>query len=152
MLVVTITQGTGKPRVWLWGFGALVLPMLVLVGFWPGKDYVIPSNPGVVEVVIHSNRLEIPRSLTAGEITFEVINRDTVTHGLAVRKEGGDAPIGQLELPVRPGATARAQITLDAGEYHVYCPNGVDRGLIRKVSVVPRRGVSRDLRPLTGRT
>jgi hypothetical protein len=138
MFVVTTRRSATRPRVWLWALGTLVLPMMVLVGFGPGMDHVIRSDPEVVEVVIHPNRLAIPRSVPAGTIVFDVINRDTVTHGLAVRKEGGGAPIGHLEMPVRPGATGRVLFKLEPGDYHVYCPNGVHRGLIRRLTVTPR--------------
>jgi len=135
MFVVATKRSARDPRPWLWVAGTLVLPLLLLAGFGPGMDHVLHTNPETVKVVIHANRLEMPGSLTAGDIVFEVTNGDSVSHGLALRKEGTDTPIAQLETPVRPGATGQVEVTLDAGQYQVYCPNGVDRGLIRQVEV-----------------
>lgn len=137
MFVVTKGRTARNPRAWLWVVGTLVLPSMVLAGFGPGMRHAVRFNPEVVQVVIHANRLEMPGSLTAGDLVFEVTNRDSVTHGFAVRKEGADTPLAQLELPVRAGATGRVEASLDPGQYQVYCPNGVDRGLVRTVSVVP---------------
>ena len=135
MFVVATRRSARDPRLWLWVVGTLVLPLVVLTGFGPGMDQVSRSNPETVNVVIHPDRLEMPGSLTAGDIVFEVSNTDSVTHGLAVRKEGTDTPIAQMEMPVRPDSTGRVEVTLEAGQYQVYCPNGVDRGLIRQVEV-----------------
>jgi len=120
-----------------WALVLLVLPALVVMGFGPGTRPVVTPNPAVVSVVITPNRLQMPDSVVAGDITFEVTNRDSVTHGLALRKDGVDAPVGSLDTPVQPGASTQARLTLEPGTYHVYCPNAVERGLIHAVRVIP---------------
>jgi hypothetical protein len=105
MFVVATKRSARDPRPWLWVAGTLVLPLLLLAGFGPGMDHVLRTNPETVKVVIHANRLEMPGSLTAGDIVFEVTNGDSVSHGLALRKEGTDTQ-SQLDAG-RPGATGR---------------------------------------------
>jgi len=114
----------------------LIVPALVLIALGAGVGQPSPVT-GVVSVVIRSDHLEIPDSITAGDVTFHVTNRDTVTHGLGVRRDGVDVPVGSLDAPVQPGARATARIIMKAGSYHVYCPNAVERGLIEKVTVIP---------------
>jgi hypothetical protein len=138
MFVVKTRRNRKDPRAWLWVVGTLVLPMMILVGFGTGVDRALGSQTAAtVAVVIHPDRIQMPDSLTAGTITFEVTNRDSVVHGLAVRPVDTEEPVGQLEAPLRPGATAKMQVTLAAGSYRVYSPNAVDRGLMHVVSVVP---------------
>lgn len=145
MYVVGIGPCDPDSRAWRWTIGVLALPVVAVLEFGPEQARVVRAGPVVVQVVIHPNRLELPRSLAAGEVIFEARNRDTVTHGLAVRPAAGGAPIGRLELPLRPGATGRMRVRLDVGEYRVYCPNAVQRGLLRPLSVVGRE---RDQPPL----
>lgn len=143
MFVVKTRRNRRDPKAWVWMLGTLVLPLVILVSLGAGVDKAIGGPlPDIVTVVIHSDRLQLPDSVTAGTITFEVTNRDTVPQGLAVRPVTGEEPIGWLDAPLQPGATAKAQVTLDAGSYRVYCPNAVHRGLSEVIDVVPDRSRS----------
>lgn len=143
MFVVKTRRNRREPKAWVWMLGTLVLPVIILVGVGAGVDKAFGGPlPNTVTVVIHPNHLQMPDSVTAGTITFEVTNRDSVPQGLAVRPVTGEEPIGWLDAPLQPGATAKAQVTLDVGSYRVYCPNGVHRGLSQVVDVVPDRSRS----------
>jgi len=142
MSVTWRRTNVGGPRIWSWALGMCSLPILVLAGLGPAVGREVGPNQAVVSVVIESDHLQMPDSVTAGAITFEVTNRDSVTRGLAIRKDGNETPVGGLDMPLQPGDARRAQLSLDAGIYHVYCPNGVDRGLIHKVTVTPETSQS----------
>jgi plastocyanin len=147
MFIVKTRSSRRDPTAWLWVMGTLVLPVVLLVGFGSGLDRALgasrTANPATVTVVIHPDRILMPDSLAAGTVTFEVTNRDSVAHGLAVRPADQEKPVGKLDAPVRPGASAKATFTLAAGSYRVYCPNAVEKGLSRLITVVaaePRTG------------
>lgn len=139
MFVIRTGTARRDPRAWLWVMGTVVLPVVLLVGFGPGFERAVGATPHTVSVVIHPDRIQMPDSITSGPVILLVTNRDSVVHGLAVRPLADENPVGKLEAPVRPGARARTQVTLDAGHYRVYCPNAVDKGLSRLVTVTPAR-------------
>ncbi|HEX9631381.1 MAG TPA: hypothetical protein VGA02_02870 [Gemmatimonadales bacterium] len=139
MFVVKTRRNRNDPRAWLWLLGTLVLPVMILVGLGTGVDRAAGRQAATISVVIHSDGIQMPDSLMAGTITFEVTNQDSVSHGLAVRPIGSAEPVARLDAPLRSGATARTQVTLAAGAYRVYCPNAVERGLMRVVTVLPER-------------
>lgn len=119
------TKGSRDRKRRPWALGALVLPVAVLAGFGAGRAR--PVHPtaaaSVVAVVIAHARLQMPDSVPAGMIEFQVTNHDSLTHGLAVRVVGAVEPVGTLDAAVKPGGTAKQQVTLAAGSYEVYCPD-----------------------------
>ena len=56
----------------------------------------------------------------AGEIDVFLANDDSVKHDLVILK--GDKTVGEFELKVQKrGDTAQGTITLEPGEYRIYC-------------------------------
>ena len=113
------------PSAWPWTLGMLVLPVVALVSFGPARQRLIHPDAAItaVAVVIGHDHLQMPDSVTAGMVEFEVTNNDSVAHGLAVRAAGTEKPIATLDEPVQPGGSAKQQVPLDAGSYEVYCPD-----------------------------
>lgn len=143
MFVIKTRRNRRNPQGLGLDAGNARVALVILVSVGAGVDKAIGGPlPDIVTVVIHSDRLQLPDSVTAGMISFEVTNRDTVPQGLAVRPVTGEEPVGWLDAPLQPGATAKAQVTLDAGSYRVYCPNAVHRGLSEVIDVVPDRSRS----------
>lgn len=72
-----------------------------------------------VEVLITENKIEMPVSLEAGEITFVVKNGGTKAHNLQITK--GEWKV-MLEEDIEPGKTGNLTATLQAGTYEVSDP------------------------------
>jgi hypothetical protein len=119
--------------------GTLVLPVALLLGFGPGLGRAIGRVPVTIAVGIHPDRIAVPDTLPAGAVILAVSNRDRVAHGFAVRRVDAEQPVGKLDAPLRPGATARIAVRLEAGRYRLYCPNAVEKGLLRVVVVRPQK-------------
>ncbi|MES1211657.1 MAG: cupredoxin domain-containing protein, partial [Acidobacteriota bacterium] len=74
-----------------------------------------------VEVRLSEYAIEMPHTLPAGPTTFLVRNEGKNTHSFKIEGPG----IAQmLETPVRPRKTGSLQVTLQPGDYKVYCPVG----------------------------
>jgi plastocyanin len=84
-------------------------------------DYTIPADAGLVVKAIPSIRWDANAySAAAGDIKVFLANDDSVKHVLVVLKD--DKVVGDLELVVnKRGDFDEGTITLEAGEYRVYC-------------------------------
>ena len=84
-------------------------------------DYTVPADADLVVKAVPTIKWDASSyTANAGEITVFLANDDSVKHVLVIRQ--GDKVVGDLELVAsKRGATAEGTITLEAGEYAVYC-------------------------------
>ena len=102
----------------------LALPLVVLTACGGGGNTVettIPATADLVVKAVPTIRWDSPTyTAPAGEIEVFLANDDNVKHVLVVLQD--DKVVGDLELEVgKKGDTASGTITLDAGEYYIYC-------------------------------
>jgi len=76
---------------------------------------------GTVEVHLHEYAVDMPHTLPAGPTTFVIHNDGGKTHSFKIEGPGIDE---LLSAPVPPGSTGTLKVTLQPGEYKVYCPIG----------------------------
>jgi len=104
----------------------VVLPFVTLAacGGGGGGDSAPTTIPDSVDLVVKA----VPTirwdaesySAPAGDVEIFLANDDSVKHVLVVLQD--DKVVGDLELEVaKKGDTASGTITLDAGEYYIYC-------------------------------
>ena len=104
----------------------VVLPFVTLAacGGGGGADSAPTTIPDSVDLVVKA----VPTirwdaesySAPAGDVEIFLANDDSVKHVLVVLQD--DKVVGDLELEVdKKGDTASGTITLDAGEYYIYC-------------------------------
>lgn len=84
-------------------------------------DYTIPADADLVVKAVPTIRWDSPTyTAPAGEIKVFLANDDNVKHILVIRQ--GDTVVGDLELEViKKGSFDEGTITLEPGEYSVYC-------------------------------
>jgi len=84
-------------------------------------EYSIPTDTDLVVKAVPTIRWDAGSyTAAAGEIDVFLANDDNVKHVLVVLQD--DKVVGDLELVVNDrGDTDRGTITLDAGEYSLYC-------------------------------
>lgn len=156
MPAVTKPQGTSRnvPR----ALGILAAPMIVALGLASLAARGAPAAPDdTVAVVLTENAIEMPDSITEGDIVFEITNEGEAEHSLAIRfdKETGlqpqeppeGLPQAQLEREpevlanagpsIPPGASAVMQVALEPGAYVAFCPveDHKDRGESHQLTV-----------------
>ena len=104
----------------------VVLPFVTLAacGGGGGEDSAPTTIPDSVDLVVKA----VPTirwdaesySAPAGDVEIFLANDDSVKHVLVVLQD--DKVVGDLELEGdKKGDTASGTITLDAGEYYIYC-------------------------------
>jgi plastocyanin len=77
------------------------------------------ANAQSINVRLTEFKVELSRdTVPAGNVTFQVTNAGTMTHGFFVR--GDDVEKGTRDLPAREAATLT--LRLKPGTYEVYCP------------------------------
>lgn len=74
-----------------------------------------------VEVHLSEYAIQMPQTLPAGPTTFLVRNEGHKSHSFKIE---GPKTGFQLETVVRPQETGSLEVTLQPGEYKVYCPIG----------------------------
>lgn len=91
-----------------------------------------------VEVRLSEYAIEMPHTLPAGPTTFLVRNEGKNTHSFKI--EGPGIAGMMLETPVRPRKTGTLQVTLQPGDYKVYCPVGSHeaKGMTMTLVVTPK--------------
>jgi uncharacterized cupredoxin-like copper-binding protein len=90
-----------------------------------------------VEVHLSEYAIKMPPTLPAGPTTFAVHNDGLKIHSFKIEGPGIDQ---LLSAPVEPKATGTLTVTLQAGEYKVYCPissHGA-KGMTAKLVVTAR--------------
>ena len=95
----------------------------------PAGQAVAPAAGGeVVEVALTDFAIEPSAlALEPGSYTFRVVNEGGAVHALEVEGPTGEVETEELE----PGGSADLAVTLEDGEYELYCPVGDhrDRGM-----------------------
>jgi len=74
-----------------------------------------------VEVRLSEYTIEMPHTLPAGPTSFLVRNEGKKIHSFKIEGPGIDE---LLSKPIKPGETGSLQVTLQPGDYKVYCPVG----------------------------
>jgi len=98
----------------------LVFPLVAVLAF-AAVATPVTFRAENVAVVINDNRIDVADTVTAGRTTFEITNRGTERHSLAIALEGGEAE-ADLDAELSPGETATLEYDLKEGQYTVYCP------------------------------
>jgi plastocyanin len=82
-----------------------------------------PSEPATVDAKLSEWKVELSqRTVAAGTVTFAVKNTGSVPHAFEVEGHG----IERATDVIQPGASATLKLTLEPGNYDVYCPVGGD--------------------------
>jgi|SRR5579872_3312232 len=105
----------------------------------PSEDPKTDPGAGKVTVRLSEYKVELPETLHAGPTTFLVQNVGEKTHSFKI--EGpGIPPDTLLAKPIPPGTTGELQVTLQPGEYKVFCPIGSHegKGMVRKLTVTAK--------------
>jgi uncharacterized cupredoxin-like copper-binding protein len=94
---------------------------------------------GTVEVHLREYAVDMPSTLPAGPTTFVVHNDGGKVHSFKIE---GPGLAELLEKPVPPHASGTLKVTLQPGEYKVYCPVGSHeiKGMKRTLTVTARQG------------
>jgi plastocyanin len=79
------------------------------------------SGPQLVDVSLTEFAIDMPETLSAGKVRFNVTNNGTVPHSFVVEGEGTNK---RLANNVPPGSSAKLNADLKPGTYTVYCPVG----------------------------
>jgi uncharacterized cupredoxin-like copper-binding protein len=124
-----------------WRFAFYLLAPLLLFGLTAAIGADEPKaekTPGTVEVRLSEYAIDMPETLAAGPTTFVVLNQGNKTHSFKIEGPGIDE---LLSAPVAPRAKGSLQVTLQAGEYKVYCPVGShsSKGMARKLVVTAKK-------------
>ena len=92
----------------------------------------------VVEVHLSEYKVDMPETLPAGPTNFIVHNEGGKTHSFKIEGPGVEGPFSP---PIPPHTKGALQVTLQAGEYKVYCPIGSHsiKGMTRKLMVTAKK-------------
>jgi uncharacterized cupredoxin-like copper-binding protein len=119
----------------------LLLPILLL-GLLPASaaEPQVDKAAGTVDVHLSEYAVKMPDTLPAGPTTFVVHNDGNKTHSFRIEGPGLSDAI--LAKPVPPQETENLQVTLQPGEYKVYCPVGSHevKGMKMTLKVTARQG------------
>jgi uncharacterized cupredoxin-like copper-binding protein len=74
-----------------------------------------------ISVSLIDGAIEMPDSIAAGTVTFEVANDGTMEHSFEIEGQGVEE---ELEENLQPGESGSLTVELAPGEYRVYCPVG----------------------------
>jgi uncharacterized cupredoxin-like copper-binding protein len=98
-----------------------------------GEDAMMMAGEQV-PVSLTEFAIDMPATLSAGEVTFSVVNDGTITHSFEI--EGGTLE-EELETPLEPGQSGMLTVNLEPGTYRVYCPigNHAQQGMELEVTV-----------------
>ena len=116
-------------------------PVLLLAILLPGLAAAGAAEPqadnaaGTVDVHLREYAIQMPGTLPAGPITFVVHNDGKKVHSFRIEGPGLSEILAK---PVDPQMTENLQVTLQPGEYKVYCPIGSHevKGMTMKLKVV----------------
>jgi uncharacterized cupredoxin-like copper-binding protein len=102
---------------------SLLLPILLL-GLTAASGSAEPQTDkaaGTVDVHLSEYAVQMPQTLPAGPTTFVVHNDGKKVHSFRIEGPGLSEILAK---PVEPQMTESLQVTLQPGEYKVYCPVG----------------------------
>jgi uncharacterized cupredoxin-like copper-binding protein len=122
-----------------------LLPLLLFFGLTAAVRAEEPQGDqgektaGTVEVRLTEYAVEMPHTLPAGPTTFLVRNQGQKKHSFKILGPGIDQ---MLEALVSPQQTGSLQVTLQPGEYTVFCPMGnhAAKGMTMKLVVSETQG------------
>ncbi len=79
-------------------------------------------------------KLDMPSTVKAGAVTFNVSNKGSIPHSLEIQGQGIDQ---KLPTVLQPGQSGTLQVTLTAGTYTVFCPvdGHKDQGMTTSLTV-----------------
>ena len=77
------------------------------------------TSAQTVDVTLIDGQIQMPTSLAAGRILFNVANSGTMAHSFEIEGEGVSQALAST---LQPGETATLDIELQPGTYEVYCP------------------------------
>jgi plastocyanin len=78
-----------------------------------------------VEVSLTEFQIDMPTSIAAGPVTFDVSNDGAEIHGFEVEGNGIEEEIEELAA----GEAGTLEVDLEPGTYEVYCPVDDHRGM-----------------------
>ena len=93
----------------------------------------VPGAAADVEVLLSEFTIEMPDSVPAGRVAFEVSNSGSMAHNFEVEGEGIEEV---LDDDLQPGDTETLTVELAPGTYTVYCPIGNHRDQGMEVQLV----------------
>lgn len=101
--------------------GAVLIGLSACGGESSSSDYTIPADADLVVKAVPTIRWDKSEyTAPAGEVDVFLANDDNVKHVMVILQD--DQVVGDLELTVNQnGDTARGTITLEAGQYRVFC-------------------------------
>ncbi len=110
---------------------SLATPLLPL----PGPATPTAGNR-VVQVKLSEFKIDMPTSLPAGTVTFQITNAGTIQHSFEIKGQSLDA---KLDAPLNPGAGQTLRTNLAPGNYTVFCPldGHKDQGMLVNLTVTP---------------
>jgi uncharacterized cupredoxin-like copper-binding protein len=103
--------------------GLLLLGSILLLGLTAARAAEPQGDKaaGTVEVHLSEYAIKMPDTLPAGPTTFVVHNDGKKIHSFRIEGPGFSEILAK---PVEPEMTESLQVTLQPGEYKVYCPVG----------------------------
>jgi plastocyanin len=117
---------------------SLLAPILLLSLTAASGSAEPPADKAAVDVHLSEYAIQMPRTLPAGPTTFAVHNDGKKIHSFRIEGPGFSEI---LEKPVQPQQEENLQVTLQPGEYKVYCPVGSHevKGMKMTLTVTPRQ-------------
>lgn len=122
---------------------SLLLPILLL-SLLPARaaePQAADKAAGTVDVHLSEYAIKMPDTLPAGPTTFVVHNDGNKVHSFRIEGPGLTSDT-ILAKPVPPQETENLQVTLQPGEYKVYCPVGSHevKGMKMTLKVTAKQG------------
>jgi plastocyanin len=116
----------------------LFVPILFLFGSAALTAAAEPQGEKPVEVRLTEYTVDMPHTLPAGPTTFLIRNEGKNTHSFRIE---GPGIAEMLSAPVRPRKEASLQVTLQPGDYKVYCPVGSheSKGMTMTLTVAAKK-------------
>jgi hypothetical protein len=108
--------------------GAMTLGMVLVACETEGDDTTTEGTPPAegtaVEVVLSEFTIDMPASVPAGSVAFDIANSGTMAHNFEIEGEGIEE---SLDEDLDPNQAETLTVELAAGTYTVYCPIGDHR-------------------------
>ena len=119
---------------------SLLVPIFLLTLTAARSDEPPKGQAATVEVHVSEYSIKMPDTLLAGPTTFVVHNDGQKSHSFKIEGPGLAETI--LAKPVPPQSTENLDVTLQPGEYKVYCPIGSHevKGMKLTLKVTPKPG------------
>ena len=100
---------------------APTLFIAILLGLTSISGAAAPAPAAAVEVRLTEYAIEMPHTLPPGPTTFLLRNEGHKGHSFKLE---GPGIADMTPVIVKPNKTGTAQVTLQPGDYKVYCPIG----------------------------